>query len=368
MTEETATDGFLEEVVDRCVERLANGEPLDAVLASYPGQAGELRAILAPARALMTTPVPAPGRAAQSMALNSMLSAVQAAQTRPVARNFVLLWLGSLKARPLAYQMLAITAAALVFGGVTLGAAAATGSTPTPVRRILGISADSQQRVVLNGTIAALSNDALTLRVDGAAAMDLRTIALAPSTTFVRGGRQIASADLQIGDVVEVDAAQSGDRIEARVVRARDEGAPAAGATNAAGGDGENAGEPPAATPGNQVGGAHDATGTPGSRQGERTPEPDATTRPAETPATGGGDDGRPHDGAPTPGSTVKPGDSNGDNTPEATQVPNATEQPQATRSAEATQNPEQTKTPEPTETRRSGSEPTGTTTATPEP
>jgi len=367
VTEERATDGFLEEVVDRCVERLAKGESLDAVLASYPGHAAELRAILAPARVLMTAPVPAPGRAAQSMALNSMLSAVQAAQARPGARNFVLLWLGSLKARPLAYQMLAITGAALVFGGVTLGAAAATGSTPTPVRRILGISADSQHKVVLKGTIAALSNDALTLRVDGAAAMDLRTIALAPSTTFTRGARRIASGDLRIGDVVEVDAAQSGDRIEARVVRARDDDAPAAGATNAAGDDGAGAERSPAATSGTQVGGARDGTGTPGSKPGdERTPAPGATTRPAETPVPGG-DDGRPHDGAPTPGSTAKPADPKGDRTPEATSAANATEQPQATRSAEATPKPEQTKTPEPTETRRSGSESSRTTTATPD-
>ena len=339
-----ATDGFLEEIIERCVERIANGESLGAVLASYPSQAIELRAMLAPAQMLMSARVPPVGQLAESMALNRMLSAVQAAQARPVPAHFLLLWLRSLKARPLAYQMLAIAGAAMVFGGVTLGAAAATGSTPAPVRRILRISADSEHRIVLKGAIASLGSDTLTLRIGGAAAMDVRTIALTSSTKFSRGDQRIARGDLYIGDVVEIEAAQSGERIEATVVRAYGADAPAAGATTAAS-DGTPAARSPATTtPGSAAPGD---SGSPGSGSGDgRTPERSATSQAAGTPGPGG-DRGSSGDGTATAGATATPGaDKQG--TPASTPVPNATEPPEATRAAESTQTQRPEHTPSP--------------------
>lgn len=362
MTGEMDTDGFLEEIIDRCVQRIANGEPLDAVMASYPAHAAEMRSLLAPAHTLMSSAVPPVGRAAESMALNGMLAAVQAARAHPRSRNFLLVWLASLKARPLAYQLFAIIGAAAVFGGVTLGAAAATGTAPTPVRRILRISADSEHRVVLRGTIASLGSDTLTLRTVEAGTTHLRTIALTPSTTFTRGEDRIARGDLHIGDVVEIDGAQSGGRIEAAAVRAEAANVPAAGATTAAS-DGTRAARSPVAT-------------APGSGSGdERTPEHRATPRAGETPQAGktpqpgedqggGGDAGS--GATPTPIATVAPGDDTRRGTPESTQVPSATERPQATQAAEPTAKPEQTSDTEPIQGRSSEGDPAPIATNTP--
>ena len=314
MTGEQGTDGFLEEIIDRCVQRIANGEQFDAVLASYPAHAAELRALLAPAHTLMSAAVPPVGRAAESMALGRMLAEVRSAHAQPHPRNFLLVWLGSLKARPLAYQALAITGAAIVFGGVSLGAAAATGSTPAPVRRILRISADSQHKLTLKGTIASLSADTLTLRTDGSNALDVRTVALTALTTFSRGEQRIARADLRVGDAVEIDAMQNGsDNIEATSVRAHDVSAPAAGApTVAASGGTPVARSPQAKTPGSAEGSAirsatpaNDGSHTTGAGD-DRTPEQNATPKPGDTPHPG--DD---HGGAgatPVASSTTTPG------------------------------------------------------------
>lgn len=354
MTGEMDTDGFLEEIIDRCVQRIANGEPLDAVMASYPAHAAELRSLLAPAHTLMSSAVPPVGRAAESMALNGMLAAVQAARAHPRSRNFLLVWFASLKARPLAYQLFAIIGAAAVFGGVTLGAAAATGTAPTPVRRILRISADSEHRVVLHGTIASLGSDTLTLRTGEAGAMDVRTIALTGSTTFSRGDQVIARGDLHIGDVVEIEAAQSGERIEATVVRAKAANAPAAGAATTVPTPAATsaARSPVASVPGSADAGATPGrAGSPASGSGdERTPEHRATPQAGETPQAGktpqpgedqGGGGGAGSGATRTPIATVAPGDDTRRGTPESTQVPSATERPQATQAAEPTQQPE---------------------------
>ena len=334
MTGEQGTDGFLEEIIERCVQRLANGEQFDAVLASYPGHAAELRALLAPAHTLMLAPVPPVGRAAENMALNRMLAEVRSAHARPHARNFLLVWFGSLKARPLAYQALAITGAAIVFGGVSLGAAAATGSTPSPVRRILRISADSQHKLTLKGTITSLSSDTLTLHINDTAAMDVRPIALTAATTFSRDGQRIEAVDLRIGDIVEVEATQSVDHIEATSVRAHEVKPPAAAVATVAASDRTHAAQSPqATTPASGAAksptpsGGGNATGA----RDDRTPERSATTKPAETPHS---DDD--HGGA-TPGatSTATPGEGQRDSTPESTHAPESTAQPQPTHATE---------------------------------
>ena len=359
MTGEQGTDGFLEEIIDRCVQRIANGEQFDAVLASYPAHAAELRALLAPAHTLMSAAVPPVGRAAESMALGRMLAEVRSAHAQPHARNFLLVWLGSLKARPLAYQALAITGAAIVFGGVSLGAAAATGSTPAPVRRILRISADSQHKLTLKGTIASLSADTLTLRTDGSNALDVRTVALTALTTFSRGEQRIARADLRVGDAVEIDAMQNGsDNIEATSVRAHDAAAPAAGAPTAAASSGTHVTRSPeATTPGAPAGSTKNGATPPsdGSHAtgagDERTPEQNATPKPGDTPHPGDDHgDATPHDGAtPVASSTMTPGSGEHDGTPESTHAPEPTEKPESTHAAEPTGTPEPTQAPEPT-------------------
>ena len=81
------TIGPLVEIIERCVQRLASGETLEAVLRSYPEQAAELRAILGPAQMIMTAPIAPVRQAASSLALNRMLSEVQSAAAHPRERT-----------------------------------------------------------------------------------------------------------------------------------------------------------------------------------------------------------------------------------------------------------------------------------------
>ncbi len=228
-------DTLLGEIIDRCVQRLANGEAFDAVLGSYPEHADELRALLTPAQTMLRAPIPEARPAATTLALNRMLSEVQTAGARPRSRAFLLGWLGSLRARPLAYQAMAIAGAVALFSGVSLGATAATGGGSSPVRRILRISSDSQRKVTLKGSIVALQGDTLTLRPDAGAATDVRTVTLSASTKILRQGHPITRADLRPGDTVEIDGTiHNGDNIEATAIRTDGAPVPAAASTASA--------------------------------------------------------------------------------------------------------------------------------------
>ena len=205
--------GPLEEMIERCLQRLASGETLKAVLSSYPEQAAELRAILGPAQMIMTAPMAPVRQAASSLALNRMLSEGQAAAAQPRQRSLVRAWFGSLKARPLAYQAIALAGAVILFGGVGFGASAATGTAPSPVRRVLRISSDAQQKITLKGTLISIQGDTLTLRPAAGAAMDLRTVIVTASTKISRQDQRITRDELRGGDVVEIEATLRDGRI-----------------------------------------------------------------------------------------------------------------------------------------------------------
>lgn len=347
--------GPLEEIIERCVQRLASGERLDAVLRSYPEQAAELRGVLAPAQTIMTAPMAPVRPAASSLALNRMLSEVQSAAARPREHNFLLAWFGSLKARPLAYQVIALAGAVVLFGGVGVGASAATGTAPSPVKRILRISSDAQRKVTLKGTIISIEGDTLTLRPAAGAAMDVRTVIVTASTKISRQGQRIAPGELRGGDVVEIEATLQDGRIEATAIRANGEPAPAAARTpGAAAADATSAAQVPASgTPGiddkgKQSGGPSQGEGS----DDHRTRAADATPEPGDDHGGASGDD----DGTPAPGARPTASREDDHGTPSATEQPDPThqpeppEKPQPTHEAEPTQKPESPQQPEATE------------------
>ena len=349
------SSGPLEEIIERCVQRLASGETLDAVLRSYPEQAAELRGVLAPAQTIMTAPMAPVRPAASSLALNRMLSEVRSAAAQPREHNFLLAWFGSLKARPLAYQAVALAGAVVLFGGVGIGAAAATGSTPRPVEKILRISSDAQRKVTLKGTIISIEGDTLTLRPATGAAMDVRTVIVTASTKISRQGQRIAPGELRGGDVVEIEATLQDGRIEATAIRANGEPAPAAATTpGGATADATSAAQVPASgTPGgddrgNQPGGPSHGGGS----DDHRTPAADSTPEPGDDHGgASGGDDGTPAPGAtPTASREDDDGTPSATEQPEPTHQPEPTEKPESTHEAEPTQKPESTQQPEATE------------------
>jgi hypothetical protein len=359
------TDTLLGEIIDRCVQRLANGEALDAVLRSYPEHAGDLRALLTPAQTMLTAAIPEARPAAASLALNRMLSEVQTAATRSRSRGFLLVWLGSLRTRPLAYQAVAVAGAVALFGGVSLGATAATGGAPSPVRRILRISSDSQRKVTLKGSIVSLQGDVLTLRPDAGAATDVRTIIIGASTKILRQDHPIARADLRPGDTVEIDGTiHNGDRIEATAIRADGAPVPAAALTASAAPDATAEVQlPEVGTPGADDRAGHE---TPGPAHSEGQGSEDTRT-PASAGAAAAGETPKPPDDRPTAasgdgheaatpaqGATTTPEQgTDHSGTPQPTEpghTPEPTQKPATTPAPEPTERPASPHPPEPTE------------------
>lgn len=332
------TIGPLEEIIERCVQRLAAGETLDAVLHSHPKRADELRAILAPAQAMLAAPIAPVRPAAASLALNRMLSEVQSAASRPRSRSFMLAWLGSLKARPLAYQGVALASAVVLFGGVGIGAAAATGSTPRPVEKILRISSMSEHKFTLRGVVISVEGDTIMLRPAAAAATDVRTVIVTASTKISRQDQRITRGELRTGDIVEIEGTMQNERFEATAIRANGEPAPAAATTpGAAASDATSAAQGP-------------ASGAPGGD--------DRGNQSGEPSHSGGSEDGRTavpepggDDGTPAPRATPTASHEDDHGTPSATEQPEPTEKAQPTHEAEPTQKAEPTEHAGPTRT-----------------
>jgi len=293
-----------EDIIDECIERLLGGEPLDAVLRSHPGAGAGLRAALQPALALLQAPLATPSPAAENRAMNVMLRQVRAEADRSQPAG-VFAWLGTLRARPLAFQGLAVAGAIMVFGGLGIGASAATGTTPEPVRTIFRISSDSESSVHLRGTIVSIDASALLLNTERGA----RTVLLSSSTVVRRGSERASVADLLAGEEVDVTASASSDgSVTARTVHAK--AAPAAIATPSA-----DASAPPAAVPsggespetpeGEHGGGGDDGEhGTPGAGETEGPDDGEATAEPTSddeggegTPEASSTNEGDGHDG-----------------------------------------------------------------------
>jgi hypothetical protein len=209
-------DGELQEdVIDRCIQRLLQGEPLDRVLRSYPDQQPQLRAALQPAIALLQSNTPDPSPRSEYAAMSAMMRQVHVEADRPELPG-VIRWLGTLRARPLAYQALAVVAAIALFGSIGLGASAATGAAPEPVRTFLGISS-SPPTVRLNGPIVTVDSQALVVRT----ATGDRSIEISAQTMIRRGNQRIDAANLSSGEAVLVTASEMRDgSLVAREVRA----------------------------------------------------------------------------------------------------------------------------------------------------
>jgi hypothetical protein len=344
------TDNNRDDIIERAMQRLIGGEALDAILRDYPEHAAELRAALTPAVALISMPIPAPSPAARLAAqhrLTSELRSQAAAAPRAIG---IAAWLGTMRARPLAFQALAGVAAFAVFGGVGIGAAAAIGNTPQPIRSILRISSDSATRVHYIGTVVDIDTAAHSITI-ALANGTVRTTTITDATQISGEDGAIAFDALRPGDSVDVTAVQRGDgsvtathvAVSAAVVSSSPGTTPAAspdgGGTAAAGAD------------------APGAAGQPSSHE-----SPGAGSERTESPGTGdGADTPEAEDGTPAPGSTQPSGGDDGDEPPEATQHPGSTEVPEPTHGSgdedhtpEPTEKPEATKQPEPTEPQES--------------
>lgn len=314
-----------EDIIDECIERLLGGEPLDAVLRSHPGAGAGLRAALEPALALLQAPLATPSPAAANRAMNAMLRQVRAETDRPQPAG-VFAWLGTLRARPLAFQGLAVAGAIMVFGGLGIGASAATGTTPEPVRTIFRISSDSESSVHLRGTIVSIDASALLLNTE----RGTRTVLLSSSTVVRRGSERASVADLLAGEEVDVTASASSDgSVTARTVHAK--AAPAAIATPSA-----DATAPPAVAPlgdghetpdGSDDGGDGRHDGTPRAGETEGPDDGEATAEPTsddgeETPdaeSTKAGDDHEGESKTPEHSDKTKTPDSDETHEPEPT-------------------------------------------------
>ncbi len=300
------------EIIDRCVERLLQGESLEHILLSYPDHRAQLIAALEPARTLLQATVAEPSPRARGAAMNAMLRQVRTEAARPALPG-IFTWIGRMRARPLAFQALAVVAAIMVFGGLGIGASAATGTAPAPVRTFLGISSDSPSSVRLSGPIISLNSRTIVLRTQAGE----RTIALTSSTSIHRDRDRLDFSALLVGEDVDVAATEHDGTVTAREIRVSagvptdtpTVGGPAAGDDAASdtpegehpAGDGDHHEGDSAPTAGRDDGdrtstpssGAtpkhddHDATRTPDHDDGDKTPSsrtPTRTPEPGKTP------------------------------------------------------------------------------------
>lgn len=286
-----------EDILDRCIQRILQGEPLDRVLRSYPDQQPQLRAALGPALALIESNTPEPSPRAEYAAMSAMMRQVHNEAARPPLPG-VLRWLGTLRARPLAFQALAVIAAITVFSSIGLGASAATGTTPEPVRNFLGISTNPTG-VRIAGSIVSVESRMLVVHTQAGD----RAIEITAATAFRRGSQSIDAASLAAGEAVLVTASEMHDgALVAREVRVAPPPTPTDTAVIGAPGlpqtDDTTAGTPSDAPDGS---GDHgdDAGGA------SSTPEPDD------------GDDEEEHAGTPKASATSKGDDDHTTRTPD---------------------------------------------------
>ena len=119
-----------EDILDECIERLMGGEPVEAVLAAYPGHAAALMPALHSAALLLSAPAAQASNAARLGAMHRMLGQLEASARPPVAGG----WLGAFKRRPVAFQATALAGAIAHMPTIhALRMVALCTSPPTPV-------------------------------------------------------------------------------------------------------------------------------------------------------------------------------------------------------------------------------------------
>lgn len=192
----------IDDVLDLALSRLAAGESLDSVLAAYPDHAPELRALLAPLATVLDAPVPEPARLSRERALQSTLDrASNAGRLAPASgASTGWSWLTSFQRRPARFQGVAVLAAAVLFGGVAIGASAASGEGLSPGRTLFS-SASSLTEMEFSGTVTAVEPAALFVDDDGTS----RHVRVTEDTRLRRSGDEFAFAELRPGDEVEVN-------------------------------------------------------------------------------------------------------------------------------------------------------------------
>jgi hypothetical protein len=128
------------------------------------------------------------------------------------------------RGRPLAFQAAAAAGALVLFGALGLGASAATGNGPAPVREFFGISSSSAIRVEFLGTIVSIEPATNTLVVS--ANGDMRTVIVGDHTEITGSGQALTLDDLSAGQLVEVKGTlQSDNTIAATRLHLEDAGA-----------------------------------------------------------------------------------------------------------------------------------------------
>jgi hypothetical protein len=319
----------LEEILDRCLARILAGESPDDVLRDHPSAAEELRPLLVRAAVLSAVPIPEPDGVARMAAMSRMLATAHDAAERyqPVG---VFAWLGSLRARPLAFQAVAAVAAIALLGSAGLGASAATGTTPGPVRVFFRLPDTSDSSVRAHGAVVSASAAALVIDEDGSQ----RTFLLDAGTSVTRGDTHVTWTELLVGETVDVRATLRADgELAAREVRAKE--LPASATPDAEGGTSSTNASPLAGTP--------EARGTehPDDSHSDRTPgtidDHGGVPSGSETPKTNDGrsrEGGRETEGTPPQAdatSTHSDGeDGRGGFGPFATQTPEPTARPES--------------------------------------
>ncbi len=195
------------EILDECIAQMLGGATIDEIAAAFPLHASELRAALQGAQALLRTQAPAPASAARAAAMREMLVVVEG--DGAVARNnrgsAAIGWLSWFKMRPPTVRFAAAGMVAVIVGGLGMGAAAATGNAPEPVRSFFGVS--SVIRVEFAGAIVSIGGTTLQIDANG----DVRTVVVNGNTELSRGGDDILLGDLAPGDVVEVKGTLQAD-------------------------------------------------------------------------------------------------------------------------------------------------------------
>jgi Cu/Ag efflux protein CusF len=108
-----------------------------------------------------------------------------------------------------AFQAAVLAGGIALFGALGVGAAAATGTAPEPVRTIFRLTSSSPNSIEFTGVITGIDLDTGTLEVDEGG--EVRTVRVTASTKFLRGGDAIGLDDLKAGNGVEVKGTRQAD-------------------------------------------------------------------------------------------------------------------------------------------------------------
>jgi hypothetical protein len=193
-----------EDVLQQCIEQLARGASVEELLLAYPEAAPYIEPALRSAETVLAMPGAAAAEAPRSAAMGRMMNEL-ASVPAPAGR---LQWLAAFMQRPRAFQAAALAGSIALFGVAGIGAAAATGAGPEPVREFFGL-ADSRVRIEFDGVVVSVEPSSNTL--DVSAGGTIRRVFVDASTELSSGGDAISIDDFASGDLVEVKGSLQAD-------------------------------------------------------------------------------------------------------------------------------------------------------------